>query len=186
MLDRSTLQTSRRWRRWRSSKSRRRRHGGEDARGQWRRKPPPDAPGIARWTECFVCIPTAIITVHQLGMSRSQRIPWLPEEIGVPYVIKLYIRDRLTRLTPPKLKQVHPRGACSVLWRKVQAKSVMSAAFLFTVATLPAAIPTAMIARRKNRSRALWLLFALSLPLVRLLMIYLLQKFPAAEPPAKQ
>ena len=68
----------------------------------------------------------------------------------------------------------------------------MSGALLFKVATLLAAIPTAMIARRKDRSRALWLLFALALPLVRLvrlvrlLMSYLLQKFPAAEPLAEQ
>ena len=65
-------------------------------------------------------------------------------------------------------------------------ESLMSGAILFTVATLLAAIPTAMIARRKNRSRTLWLLFALSLPLVPLLLIWLLPKLPDPKPPAEQ
>ena len=43
-----------------------------------------------------------------------------------------------------------------------------------------------MIARRKNRSRTLWLLFALSIPLVPLLLICLLPKLPDAKPPAEQ
>ena len=62
----------------------------------------------------------------------------------------------------------------------------MSGALLFTAVTLLAAVPTAMIARRKNRSRTLWLLFALSLPLVPLLLICLLPKLPDAKPPAQQ
>lgn len=65
-------------------------------------------------------------------------------------------------------------------------ESLMSGAMLFTVATLLAAIPTAMIARRKNRSRTLWLLFALSIPVVPLLLICLLPKLPDAKPPAEQ
>jgi glutathione S-transferase len=51
-----------------------------------------------------------MIVVHHLEMSRSQRVLWLLEELGVPYEIKLYKRDPLTRLAPPELKQVHPLG----------------------------------------------------------------------------
>ncbi len=65
-------------------------------------------------------------------------------------------------------------------------ESLMSGAILIMVATLLAAIPTAMIARRKNRSRTLWLLFALSIPLVPLLLICLLPALPRAKPPAEQ
>ena len=65
-------------------------------------------------------------------------------------------------------------------------ESLMSGALLITVATLLAAIPTAMIARRKNRSRTLWLLFALSIPLVPLLLICLLPKRPPAKPAKEQ
>ena len=65
-------------------------------------------------------------------------------------------------------------------------ESLMSGALLITVATLLAAVPTAMIARRKNRSRTLWLLIALSLPLEPLLLICLLPKLPDPKPPAEQ
>ena len=57
----------------------------------------------------------AMITVHHLEMSRSQRVLWLLEELGVPYEIRLYKRDRLTRLAPPELKQVHPLGKSPVI-----------------------------------------------------------------------
>ena len=62
----------------------------------------------------------------------------------------------------------------------------MSGALLFTVAALLAAIPTVIIARRKNRSRMLWLLLALSIPVVPLLLICLLPKLPPAKPPEEQ
>ena len=57
----------------------------------------------------------AMITVHHLEMSRSQRVLWLLEDLGVPYEIRLYKRDRLTRLAPPELKQVHPLGKSPVI-----------------------------------------------------------------------
>ena len=65
-------------------------------------------------------------------------------------------------------------------------ESLMSGALLFTVATLLAAIPTVIIARRKNRSRMLWLLLALSIPVVPLLLICLLPKRPPAKPAKEQ
>lgn len=65
-------------------------------------------------------------------------------------------------------------------------ESVMSAAILLTVLTLITAIPTGMIARRKGRSRALWLLFALSVPVLPLLLVWLLPAVSAARPPAEQ
>jgi glutathione S-transferase len=51
-----------------------------------------------------------MITVHHLNNSRSQRILWLLEELGVPYEIKLYTRDPRTLLAPPELRAVHPLG----------------------------------------------------------------------------
>ena len=56
-----------------------------------------------------------MITVHHLNESRSQRILWLLEELGVPYAIKFYERDATTRLAPPELKAVHPLGKSPVL-----------------------------------------------------------------------
>ena len=51
-----------------------------------------------------------MITVHHLNNSRSQRILWLLEELGVPYEIKRYERDPQTGLAPAELKAVHPLG----------------------------------------------------------------------------
>src|SRR5262249_43396597 len=48
--------------------------------------------------------------VHHLNDSRSQRILWLLEELGLEYEIKHYRRDAQTRLAPPELTAVHPLG----------------------------------------------------------------------------
>jgi glutathione S-transferase len=56
-----------------------------------------------------------MIVVHHLNESRSQRILWLLEELGLPYEIKFYARDGVTRLAPPELKAVHPLGKSPVV-----------------------------------------------------------------------
>jgi glutathione S-transferase len=55
-----------------------------------------------------------MITVHHLNDSRSQRILWLLEELGLPYEIKHYQRLP-TRLAPPELAAIHPRGKSPVI-----------------------------------------------------------------------
>jgi glutathione S-transferase len=56
-----------------------------------------------------------MIVVHHLNDSRSQRILWLLEELGLPYEIKPYQRDAQTRLAPPELQKVHPLGKSPVI-----------------------------------------------------------------------
>jgi glutathione S-transferase len=56
-----------------------------------------------------------MIVVHHLNDSRSQRILWLLEELGVPYEIKRYARDATTRLAPPELTAIHPLGKSPVI-----------------------------------------------------------------------
>jgi len=56
-----------------------------------------------------------MITVHHLETSRSQRVLWLLEELGVPYTLKRYQRDPRTRLAPPELKRIHPLGKSPVI-----------------------------------------------------------------------
>ena len=56
-----------------------------------------------------------MITVHHLNNSRSQRILWLLEELGLPYEIKRYQRDARTMLAPPELLKVHPLGKSPVI-----------------------------------------------------------------------
>jgi glutathione S-transferase len=56
-----------------------------------------------------------MILVHHLNNSRSQRVLWLLEELGLAYEIKQYQRDKATRLAPPELKAVHPLGKSPVV-----------------------------------------------------------------------
>ena len=56
-----------------------------------------------------------MIVVHHLNNSRSQRILWLLEELGLEYEIKRYQRDAKTMLAPPELRQVHPLGKSPVI-----------------------------------------------------------------------
>ena len=56
-----------------------------------------------------------MITVHHLETSRSHRVLWLLEELGVPYELRLYRRDPRTRLAPPELKAIHPLGKSPVV-----------------------------------------------------------------------
>jgi glutathione S-transferase len=55
------------------------------------------------------------IVVHHLENSRSQRILWLLEELGLPYEVKRYARDPKTMLAPPSLRIVHPLGKSPVI-----------------------------------------------------------------------
>jgi glutathione S-transferase len=56
-----------------------------------------------------------MIVVHHLNNSRSQRVLWLLEELGLDYEIKPYQRDRKTMLAPPELRAVHPLGKSPVI-----------------------------------------------------------------------
>ncbi len=56
-----------------------------------------------------------MLTVHHLNNSRSQRVLWLLEELGVPYDIVRYERDPNTMLAPAALKRVHPLGKSPVI-----------------------------------------------------------------------
>ncbi|MCS3511267.1 glutathione S-transferase family protein [Pseudomonas grimontii] len=56
-----------------------------------------------------------MIIVHHLNNSRSQRILWLLEELGLPYEIKRYQRDPKTNLAPPELKAINALGKSPVI-----------------------------------------------------------------------
>jgi glutathione S-transferase len=56
-----------------------------------------------------------MIIVHHLNNSRSQRVLWLLEELGVPYEIQKYQRDAKTMLAPPELIRIHPLGKSPVI-----------------------------------------------------------------------
>ncbi|MBE9603438.1 glutathione S-transferase [Acetobacteraceae bacterium H6797] len=51
-----------------------------------------------------------MIVVHHLNNSRSQRVLWMLEELGLPYRVQRYERDPKTLFAPPELRRVHPLG----------------------------------------------------------------------------
>jgi glutathione S-transferase len=56
-----------------------------------------------------------MIVVHHLNNSRSQRVLWLLEELGLEYQIVRYQRDAKTMLAPPELSAIHPLGKSPVI-----------------------------------------------------------------------
>jgi glutathione S-transferase len=56
-----------------------------------------------------------MIEVHHLNESRSRRVTWLLEELGLDYTIIQYQRDPKTRLAPPELLSIHPLGKAPVI-----------------------------------------------------------------------
>ncbi len=56
-----------------------------------------------------------MLTVHHLGVSQSERVVWLLEELGLDYRLIRYDRDPVTRLAPPEYKALYPFGTAPVL-----------------------------------------------------------------------
>ncbi|MGI4859861.1 MAG: glutathione S-transferase family protein [Janthinobacterium lividum] len=56
-----------------------------------------------------------MLTLHHLGISQSERIIWLCEELNLPYELKRYPRDPVTILAPPELKALHPLGTAPII-----------------------------------------------------------------------
>jgi glutathione S-transferase len=56
-----------------------------------------------------------MLTVHHLGVSQSERIVWLCEELEIPYELVRYDRDPVTRLAPAEYKALHPMGTAPVI-----------------------------------------------------------------------
>ena len=74
-----------------------------------------------------------MIVVHHLERSRSERIVWLLEEMGLPYEVKFYKRDPKTMLAPPELKKVSPLGHAPVVVDEDGAVLVESGAIIDTL-----------------------------------------------------
>ncbi|OAX81335.1 hypothetical protein ACJ72_04320 [Emergomyces africanus] len=53
------------------------------------------------------------LTIHHLHTSQSERIPWLCEELQIPYELKTYNRNPL--FAPPEYKALHPSGSAPII-----------------------------------------------------------------------
>ena len=74
-----------------------------------------------------------MITVHHLNNSRSQRVLWLLEELGLPYEIEKYERNTQTMLAPPELLKVHPLGKSPVITDDGQTVAETGAIFEYII-----------------------------------------------------
>lgn len=74
-----------------------------------------------------------MLTVHHLNDSRSHRILWLLEELGLPYELRRYQRDPKTRLAPPELAAVSPLGKAPALQLEDGRVLIESGAIIETV-----------------------------------------------------
>ena len=75
-----------------------------------------------------------MITVHHLENSRSQRVLWLLEELGLDYTVKRYERDPATMQAPRELRAVHPLGKSPVIEADGQAVAETGAIVEFLTA----------------------------------------------------
>jgi glutathione S-transferase len=76
-----------------------------------------------------------MLTVHHLNNSRSQRVLWLIEELGVPYELVKYERDPKTDLAPPALQKIHPLGKSPVVTDNGQTYAESAAILEYIVET---------------------------------------------------
>ena len=56
-----------------------------------------------------------MLPINHLGVSQSERIPWLCEELEIPYTLKRYDREPDTGLAPPEYRALHPFGTAPVI-----------------------------------------------------------------------
>lgn len=56
-----------------------------------------------------------MLIVHHLGVSQSDKVVWLCEELGLDYELKFYARDSVTRLAPAEYKALHPAGTAPTI-----------------------------------------------------------------------
>ncbi len=56
-----------------------------------------------------------MITIHHLNKSRSKRVIWLLEELGIPYTLTIHQRDPLTNLAPKSLQVIHPLAKAPIM-----------------------------------------------------------------------
>jgi glutathione S-transferase len=81
-----------------------------------------------------------MLTIHHLGISQSERIVWLCEELELAYELKHYERDPVTRLSPPALLALHPLGAAPVITDGDLVLAESGAIMEYIIASMAAAV----------------------------------------------
>jgi len=125
-----------------------------------------------------------VITVHHLNNSRSQRILWLLEELGVDYTIVHHQRDAKTMLAPASLKAVHPLGKSPVIVDGDNTLAESGAIIEYLAATYGKALGLAPEPGTPERLRySYWLHYAEGSAMPPLLMSLIFSKIKSAPMP---
>ena len=123
-----------------------------------------------------------MIIVHHLNNSRSQRVIWLLEELGVPYEVQRYERDGDTMLAPPQLLAIHPLGKSPVITDgdKVVAETGAIVDYIIETYGQGRLIPAAGTAERLRYTY--WLHYAEGSAMTPLLLKLVFAALPARAP----
>jgi len=123
-----------------------------------------------------------MITVHHLNDSRSQRVLWLLEEMGLPYEVKRYQRDAKTNLAPPALKAIHPLGKSPVLDDGAARIAETGAIIEYLLDTYPAAGLRPAAGTAEARRLTYWLHYAEGSAMTPLLLKLIFTVLPQRVP----
>ena len=125
-----------------------------------------------------------MITLHHLENSRSQRILWLLEELGLQYRVKRYARDPETGLAPKALYKVHPLGKSPVITDDGQTIAESGAIIEYLVERYGSYSSLAPAAGTPERLRYIyWLHSAEGSAMPPLLLSLVFRKMPEAPMP---
>lgn len=124
-----------------------------------------------------------MITVHHLNNSRSQRILWLLEELGVPYEVKRYDRDKVTLRAPAALRKVHPLGKSPVITDGSVTVAESGAIIEYLVETHGAGKLIPPAGTESRRRYTYWLHFAEGSAMPPLLMKLVFNRVEGADMP---
>ena len=123
-----------------------------------------------------------MITVHHLEDSRSQRVLWLLEELGVPYEVRRYERDKRTRLAPPELLAVHPLGKSPVITDDGRTIAETGAIVDYLVERYGGGRLIPLAGSEERLRYTYWLHFAEGSAMPPLVMTLVFQRLPNAVP----
>ena len=124
-----------------------------------------------------------MITLHHLNNSRSQRIIWLLEELGLTYEIKRYERDAKTMLAPPELRKIHPLGKSPVITDGDQTMAESGAIIEYLVGTYGAGRLTPPAGTAERLRYTYWLHFAEGSAMPPLLLKLIFDKIESTPMP---
>ena len=124
-----------------------------------------------------------MITLHHLNNSRSQRIIWLLEELGLAYEIKRYERDAKTMLAPPELRKIHPLGKSPVITDGDQTMAESGAIIEYLVGTYGAGRLTPPSGTAERLRYTYWLHFAEGSAMPPLLLKLIFDKIESTPMP---